>query len=69
MTTAINEQVVRDVVQEVLTQLKGGGSNGGSTPTVPLGASSPISARPSGTTQRSRRPSRDSAGRPRGPTT
>jgi aldehyde dehydrogenase len=51
MTTAsINEQVIRDVVQEVLTQLRGGGSGSpGPAPaavTPPRGAASPISARP-----------------------
>lgn len=48
MTTAINEQVVRDVVQEVLTQLKGGGSSSSAAaPSLPIGASSPISTPPS----------------------
>ncbi len=60
MTTAtINEQVVRDVVQEVLTQLRGAGTSGAaapaapatSAPSVPLGASSPLSARPTSAAQ------------------
>ena len=54
MTTAsINEEVIRDVVQEVLTQLRGGpttsappSTGAGGSPPVPIGASSPISARP-----------------------
>ncbi len=51
MTTAtINEQVVRDVVQEVLSQLRGAGAAGATAaPAVsapPIGASSPITARP-----------------------
>ncbi|MBN1344973.1 MAG: aldehyde dehydrogenase [Phycisphaerae bacterium] len=52
MTTAqISEDVIRDVVQEVLTQLRGGGSPatpgaGPGAAAVPIGASSPIAARP-----------------------
>ncbi len=52
MTTAINESVVRDVVQEVLTQLKGGAPvatrdpAGRDAPALHIGASSPITAKP-----------------------
>lgn len=52
MTTAINESVVRDVVQEVLTQLKGGAPTTTrdpaerDAPALHIGASSPITAKP-----------------------